>query len=63
MASALLTAMITVVTRRSASQLKTELRAIKKAGDKINKTPATARAFLRKNGFITRDNKVGKHYR
>ena len=24
---------------------------------------ATARAFLRKHGFITRDNKVGKHYR
>ena len=53
MRSALLSGMITVVTKRSASQLKTELRAIKKAGDKINKSPATARAFLRKNGFIT----------
>ena len=55
--------MISVITKRSANQLKTELKAIKKAGDKINKSPATARAFLRKNGFITHDNKVGKHYR
>lgn len=63
MRSALLTIMVAVIPKRTTSQLKTELRAMKKAGDKINKSPATARAFLRKNGFITKDNKVGKHYR
>ena len=55
--------MVAVVSKRSSRQVKTELRAIKNAGAKISKSPATARAFLRKNGFITRTNKVSKHYR
>jgi hypothetical protein len=55
--------MVAVIAKRTSGQLKKELRAIKKAGDEINKSPATARAFLRKHGFITNDNKVGKHYR
>ncbi len=55
--------MVTVIAKRSAAQVKTEVRAIKKAGDQINKSTKSARAFLRKNGFITAGNKVSKHYR
>jgi hypothetical protein len=55
--------MVAVIARRNPSQVKTELRAMKKAGAEISKSPATARAFLRKNGFITKANKVSKHYR
>jgi hypothetical protein len=55
--------MVTVIARRSAAEVKNEIRAIKKAGNEINKSAKSARAFLRKNGFITKDNKVSKHYR
>jgi hypothetical protein len=55
--------MVAVIPKRSSRQVKTELRAIKKAGAEISKSTATARAFLRKNGFITPGNKVSKHYR
>ncbi len=54
---------VAVIPKRSSSQVKTEMRAIKKAGNEISKSTATARAFLRKNGFITKGNKVSKHYR
>ena len=62
-AAGLLEAMVAVVAKRSAAQLKTEVRAIKKAGAEINKSAKAARAFLRKNGFITKGNKISKHYR
>ncbi|MDQ3199224.1 MAG: hypothetical protein M3Q46_08585 [Verrucomicrobiota bacterium] len=55
--------MVTVFTKRSVSEVKSEVRAIKKAGNEINKSPKSARAFLVKNGFITKGNKVGRHYR
>jgi hypothetical protein len=55
--------MVAVISKRSSREVKTELRAIKKAGAKISRSTATARAFLRKNGFITPGNKVSKHYR
>ena len=61
--SALVNGMVAVIAKRTSGQLKKELRAIKKAGNEINKSRATARAFLLKHGFITNDNKVGKHYR
>jgi ABC-type nitrate/sulfonate/bicarbonate transport system substrate-binding protein len=55
--------MVAIIAKRNAAQVKREVRAIKKAGDEINKSPAAARAFLRQNGFITKQNKVSKHYR
>lgn len=55
--------MVAVIAKRSSAQVKTELRAIKKAGAEIGKSAATARAFLLKNGFITPANKVSKNYR
>jgi len=36
---------------------------IKKAGSEINESTKSAREFLRKHGFISKDNKLGKHYR
>ena len=62
-AAGLLRGMVAVIAKRSPTQVKTEVRAIKKAGNEINKSAAAARAFLRKNGFITKKNKVSKHYR
>lgn len=55
--------MISVIARRSVAQVRSEVRAIRKAGDEINKSAKSARAFLIKNGFITKDNKVSKQYR
>lgn len=49
--------------QRSAAQVRTEVRAIKKSGDEINKSRKTARAFLQKHGFITKEGKIGEHYR
>jgi hypothetical protein len=61
--SALLNGMVAVITKRSAAQVRADVQIIKKAGNEINKSTKSARAFLRKHGFITKDNKVGKHYR
>ncbi|MDQ2659938.1 MAG: hypothetical protein M3Y03_05910 [Verrucomicrobiota bacterium] len=61
--SALLRAMVTVIAPRNAAQVQTEVAIIKKAGSKVNKSKKSARAFLLKHGFITKDNKVGKDYR
>ena len=55
--------MVAVIAKRSPTQLRAEVRAIKKAGNEINKSAKAARAFLRKNGFITKGNKISKHYR
>jgi stage V sporulation protein SpoVS len=55
--------MVAVIAKRNSAQVKTEVQAIKKAGNEINKSAAAARTFLRENGFITKQNKVSKHYR
>ena len=55
--------MVAVITKRSAAQIRTEVQIIKKAGNEINKSTKSAREFLHKHGFITKDNKVAKHYR
>ena len=54
--------MVTVLYKRTAEEVEKEVRAIRKAGREIRKTPETARAFLRKHGFITKDNKLTKKY-
>lgn len=63
MRSALLLGMVTVIAPRNAAQVRTEVELIRKAGSKVNKSKKSARAFLLKHGFITKDNKVGKNYR
>jgi hypothetical protein len=55
--------MVATVAKRSPAQVRTEVQIIKKAGNEINKSTRSARAFLRKHGFITKDDKLGKHYR
>lgn len=55
--------MFITVFKRSSSEVKREVRAIKEAGREICKTPETARAFLLKHGFITKTNKLSKKYR
>ncbi len=54
--------MVATVAKRSPAQVRTEVQIIRKAGNEINKS-RSERAFLRKHGFITKDNKLGKHYR
>jgi hypothetical protein len=61
--SALLNRMVATVAKRSPAQVRTEVQIIRKAGNEINKSTRSARAFPRKHGFITKDNKLGKHYR
>jgi hypothetical protein len=55
--------MVAVIPKRTAYQVKREVKAMKTAAKQINKSPAAARKFLRENGFITRQNKVSAHYR
>lgn len=63
MRSALLTLMVAVIPKRTAHQVKREVKAMSTAAKQINKSPAAARKFLRENGFITKGNKVSAHYR
>jgi hypothetical protein len=55
--------MTVVLAQRSDKQLREEIRAIKAAGKRINATPAKAKAFLLKHGFITRSGKLHPRYR
>lgn len=51
------------ITSRPYADIQRERAALQKAYAEIRRTPETARAFLLKHGFITKDNKVGKRYR
>jgi len=55
--------MTVLIAKPSAKQVQQEIRAMKKAGKRINATPASARAFLLKHGFITKDSKLHPRYR
>lgn len=63
MQPALLVRMVAVIPKRSARQIQHEVKAMNKAAKEINKSAASARSFLQKNGFITKQNKVSAHYR
>jgi hypothetical protein len=54
--------MVAMISKRTAKEVQKEVRAIKKAGREICKTPESAREFLHKHGFITKDNKLTKTY-
>ena len=49
--------------KRDAKEIKADLAAMTQAGKRINASPASARAFLVKHGFITKRNKLTKRYR
>jgi hypothetical protein len=55
--------MVAVIPKRTAREVRHEVREMNKAAKQINKSAATARKFLHKNGFITKENKVSAHYR
>lgn len=63
MRSALVIAMVAVIPKRTVRQVRREVRAMNNAAKQINKSAASARTFLQKNGFITKQNKVSAHYR
>lgn len=55
--------MVATLSPRKRVEIQKELKVIRKAGKEINKSKKSARAFLLKNGFITKDNRIGKQYR
>ena len=55
--------MTVVLARPSEKEVKQELRAMKAASKRVNATPATAKAFLLKHGFITKAGKLHPRYR
>jgi hypothetical protein len=52
-----------VVAKPSKAEVRREISAIKKTTREVAKSPKAARAFLLKNGFITRNNKLSAKYR
>jgi hypothetical protein len=55
--------MTVVIAKPSEQQMRQELRALRAAGKRVNATPGSARAFLRKHGFLTKDGKLHPQYR
>jgi hypothetical protein len=52
-----------VVAKPSKAEVRREIRAIKETTRRVTTSPETARAFLLKNGFITRQKKLSAKYR
>jgi hypothetical protein len=55
--------MTVVLAKPSEKQVKTEIRAMKSAAKEISVSTKTAREFLRRHGFITKDNSLHQRYR
>lgn len=55
--------MTVVIAKPSAKQVQREVRAMRKVGERINATPASAKAFLIKKGFLTKEGKLHSRYR
>ena len=55
--------MTIVLAKPSEAQVRKEIRAMRRASQKIFTSKKSTRAFLQKHGFITKDNKLGKAYR
>jgi len=54
--------MTVIVAKPSETEVRKEIRALKETAQRISASKVTAREFLLKNGFITRDNKLNKRY-
>lgn len=52
-----------VVAKPSKAEVRREIRAIKETTRRVTTSPEVARAFLLKNGFITRQKKLSAKYR
>ncbi len=55
--------MTVVIAKTSTAQVKKELAAMKKAGKRIRASKKTAKEYLLKHGFITKDGKLHEQYR
>ncbi|MBI2497020.1 MAG: hypothetical protein HYV75_03550 [Opitutae bacterium] len=55
--------MTVLIAKPSEKQVQNEIRAMKQTGKRINATPAKAKAFLLKHGFITKDGRLHPRYR
>jgi hypothetical protein len=55
--------MTVVLSKPSETQVRKEIRAMRRASKKILMSEQSARAFLQKSGFITKDNKLAPAYR
>lgn len=55
--------MTVMLAKPSEVEVRKEIRALKTTARKIAASPEAAREFLRKNGFITKNNKLHKRYR
>ncbi len=55
--------MTVMLAKPTEKQVQVEIRAMKAAGKRINATPASAKAFLLKHGFITKAGKLHPRYR
>lgn len=55
--------MSTVIVARTKEEVDREIEAMDRASKKITRTKASAKAFLMKHGFITKDGKPTKRYR
>lgn len=55
--------MVAVIPKRSPREVQREVKAINGAAKQINKSAASAKKFLYKHGFITKNKKVSSHYR
>jgi hypothetical protein len=59
----LIARMTIVLAKPTEKQVRKEVRAMRKAAVKVAATRESARAFLRKHGFITKANRLTKRYR
>lgn len=63
MESGLVSVVTFVVSKPSKAEVRREISAIKETTRHVTRSQATARDFLRKNGFITPTNRLSAKYR
>jgi len=55
--------MQSLIVARTRDEVDREIRAMDRVSQKITRTEKSAKAFLLKHGFITKDGRVSKRYR
>ena len=54
---------VAIIPKRSSREVQKEVKAINGAAKRVNESAASAKKFLYKHGFITKNKKVSSHYR
>ena len=57
-----MTFMTVVIAKPSEKQIRQDVQQMRKAAKSIASSPESARSFLLKKGYITRDNKLSRKY-